>query len=84
MNTRGKSGGAIATIYPGTNESEDFKVPSKLPTFMLYKKGGSLNDGPVQLDRMELLKSMTTSGKINPKKFDKILKDFIKKNSHAD
>ena len=43
-----------------------------------------MNDAPLEMDRLDLVKSLTPSGKINSKKFDKILKDFIKKNANKE
>jgi len=52
-----KSTPTIPIVYKGLNESEAFKTPSKLPTVLLYKRGAPLTEGPVELDRFELLKA---------------------------
>lgn len=86
MTSKARGGETIATIYSGKNESEDFIVPDKLPTFLLYRRGASLNDGPIELDQQDLIKSFTTQPEkaINAKKFDRLLKEFLKKNLKSD
>ena len=76
----------IATLYPGLNESESFKTPSKLPTLLLYKKGAALTDDPVEIDRNELLKCFRfnadmENGTIDKQQFDKIVRKFLKDNN---
>jgi len=80
-----KSKPTIPIVYGGRNESEAFITPAKLPTVLLYKRGAPLTEGPVELDRLELLKAFRSSSlpvdeQIDEKAFDKVLKDFMKKN----
>ena len=46
----------IASVFPGVNESPSFIVPKKLPSLLFYKKGAALNEKPIEIDQLELLK----------------------------
>ena len=46
----------IATVYSGVNESPEFMVPKKLPSLLFYKKGAALNEEPIEIDQLELLR----------------------------
>lgn len=48
-------------LYSGINESEYFKVPHKLPTVMLFKCDDKGSPITVELNRNELLKSVSGS-----------------------
>ena len=65
----------IPILYPGINESEVFKVPSKLPSIMYFKNDGT----PVELDRFKLM-NLASDSKIDKKQFENTLKEFLKSN----
>ena len=76
----------IPSLYPGLNESDSIKTPSKLPTILLWKKHGSLTDKPIEIDQHELLKCFRydinmKDGTIDEQEFNRIIKEFLKKNN---
>ena len=55
-NLKKKNNQIIASVLPGVNESTKFIVPKKLPSLLFYKKGAALNEKPVEIDKLEILK----------------------------
>ena len=57
----------VPILYNGINESEMFKVPKKLPTFLYFKD----QNAPIEIDRFSLMDKN--------KKFKDVMQEFVTK-----